>query len=74
VPVIPRIIAQIHFQRGQVKLKPELTNKESTIRFDGMPPTTTTEQKANRYRDNSELAVVQQSEIMPNPDVYRQEA
>lgn len=44
-------------------VKPELANRESTIRFDGMPPTTTTELAANKYRPNSELDVPQQSEI-----------
>ena len=44
-------------------MKLELTNKESTIRFDGMPPTTSDELAANRYRKNIELNVPQQSEI-----------
>jgi len=43
--------------------KLELDNKNSTIRFDGMPPTTTTERASNRYRPNEELDVPQQSEI-----------
>jgi len=43
--------------------KPDLTQKISTIRFSGMPPTTENERTTNRYRPNTEIEVIQQSEI-----------
>lgn len=43
--------------------KPELSRKKFTISYDGMPPQTSTERTANKYPDNDDLPVPQQSEI-----------